>query len=103
MVLSLIMSCQHLLNACPGGAVAVYLQCYSEILKQNSDTGYSETTEADTSTACRILTLPDDMKHSANFHHHLSENQSCHFLVNQETLRNLHIVLLLQSSTAGKT
>lgn len=81
MVLSLIMYCQHLLNARPGRAVTVYLRCNSEILKGNSDTGYSETTETDASTACLTLTLPDDRMHSANFHHYLSENQSCHFLV----------------------
>lgn len=82
MVLFLMMYCQHLLNACPGRAVTVYLQCYSEILKGNSRIGYSETTETDSSTACLILTLPEDRKHSAYFHHYLLENQSCHFLVN---------------------
>lgn len=46
-VLCLIMYCQHMLNAHPGRAVTGYLQCYREILKGSSDTGYSETTETD--------------------------------------------------------
>lgn len=69
--LCLIMYCQHMLNACPGRAVTGYLQCFCEILKGTSDTGYSETTETDSiksmpysntsqgqKTLCKLVTIP---------------------------------------------
>lgn len=98
MVLSLVMYCQHLLNACPGRAE--YLQCNSEISKGTVIQGTEKPQKQIHQQ--HALTLPDDRMHSANFHHNLSENQSCHFLESYKTLKNLHIVLSLKSSTVGK-